>query len=152
MIVVVDLGGMRVGKRQGLVFDSEFLTNNDGNGGGGGGGDDDDDDDDDDGGGGGGGGDLDSTLQCRLDAVIATLRDEKYMSPVFKPLCRGGKVQVEHKRNSWRGEGSGEKFSTRYQGGCRQLTKNATAKWTAVLRASSMHLIQHRRSRYMGGW
>ena len=38
MIVVVDLGGMRVGKRQGLVFDSEFLTNNDGNGGGGGGG------------------------------------------------------------------------------------------------------------------
>ena len=50
------------------------------------------------------------------------------------------------------GEGSGEKFSTRYQGGCRQLTKNATAKWTAVLRASSMHLIQHRRSRYMGGW
>ena len=38
MLVVVDLGGMRVGKRQELVFDSEFLTNNDGNGGGGGGG------------------------------------------------------------------------------------------------------------------
>ena len=37
MIVVVDLGGMRVGKRQGLVFDSEFLTNNDGDGDGGGG-------------------------------------------------------------------------------------------------------------------
>ena len=36
MIVVVDLGGMRVGKRQGLVFDSEFLTNNDGDGDGGG--------------------------------------------------------------------------------------------------------------------
>ena len=37
MLVVVDLGGMRVGKRQELVFDSEFLTNNDGDGGGGGG-------------------------------------------------------------------------------------------------------------------
>ena len=32
MLVVVDLGGMRVGKRQELVFDSEFLTNNDGGG------------------------------------------------------------------------------------------------------------------------
>ena len=31
-------------------------------------------DDDDDDGGGGGGGDLDSTLQCRLDAVIAAER------------------------------------------------------------------------------
>ena len=36
MLVVVDLGGMRVGKRQELVFDSEFLTNNDGDGDGGG--------------------------------------------------------------------------------------------------------------------
>ena len=25
------------------------------------------------------------------------------MSPMFKPLCRGGQVQVEHKRNSCRG-------------------------------------------------
>ena len=32
MLVVVDLCGMRVGKRQELVFDSEFLTNNDGDG------------------------------------------------------------------------------------------------------------------------